>query len=105
MLHHRNNNSRAGEWNEASQVLLRMRAAGLGPTLHTYNTRMGACQRSGHYSDALVLLEEMFAANVQPDAVTYTSLLWTVGKAPAHTHPRPGPRQWEVRNSALPTCV
>ncbi|KAG5182022.1 hypothetical protein JKP88DRAFT_245946 [Tribonema minus] len=96
--------SRARAWDAASRVIVGMRNAGLEPSLITFNTRMAQCQRSGHFSDALVLLDEMRAAGVQPDAVTYTALLWTVGQAPAHTHPRPGPRQWECLTHAA-VCV
>lgn len=60
----------------ARRVLEAMQAAGVGPTVVTYNTLIDACVSAGEPTEAMFgVLSALVAQGHRPDVVTYTTLL------------------------------
>lgn len=60
------------DYPQARQVLTRMQAAGVQPTVVTYNTLLSCCASCGQGVQAQCLVQHM---TVVPDVVTYNTLL------------------------------
>eukprot|EP00953_Heterococcus_sp_UTEX-ZZ885_P031971 16727-Heterococcus_DN1.PRE.2 len=67
-----------GHWNRARKLLTTMptrRSLKLIPTVKTHNTAIFAHTRNGMWERSVNLLTDMKAANLQPDAFTYMSVI------------------------------
>ncbi|CAE8741830.1 unnamed protein product, partial [Polarella glacialis] len=69
---------RRGRWQEALEMLGRMRSAGAGsggPDVVGFSSVLSACGRAAQWRHALALLEEMGEARVRPNVVSYTAAI------------------------------
>eukprot|EP01006_Ploeotia_vitrea_P053693 TRINITY_DN67807_c3_g7_i1.p1 TRINITY_DN67807_c3_g7~~TRINITY_DN67807_c3_g7_i1.p1 ORF type:complete len:741 (-),score=353.69 TRINITY_DN67807_c3_g7_i1:461-2512(-) len=68
--------SHTGRVKDALEVVLRMRQEGVPRDVYTYSSLVDACARNGDMKLAQQVVDHyMFSDNVQPNEVTYTSLI------------------------------
>ncbi|CAM9286602.1 unnamed protein product [Laminaria digitata] len=70
-----------GQWERSLTVLAEISAAGLTPTLASYNIAVAACSRAGQWERAVGLLGEMRAAGVEPVSSTFLPAIEACGRA------------------------
>jgi pentatricopeptide repeat domain-containing protein 1 len=73
------------DWQLAEQLLKEMSAAGIPPSIYSYNGLINALSRAKLWQQAVAVLDTMMAAGVQANIVNYNSVLDACAKA----------KQWE----------
>lgn len=61
----------AGKWEQALDLLARMRQVGVRPDLLSYNATLSACAKGRKWREAVALLRRMPGGGVPPDRVSY----------------------------------
>ena len=63
------------QWQQALEVLARMRSFGLEPRAHAFNAAISACSRAGEWEQSMTLLDQMKAVGVAPSVISYNAAL------------------------------